>query len=562
MVVRLWSPGGNNPYMQRKNANDDLGNCSVPPTSTNHHGVDLNRNASTLNWGGVGTTTNACAQTYRGTGPASEPEQSNLETLFRSLWPDQKGGTSSPAPDDATGTFITIHSSGELVLLPPGDGGTAPNNDQLRAYAFRMSHYNGYTTGTGPEILYGTTGTTDDWVYFDLGVASVTYELSPSSGGCGGFAPAYSCMDALWNLNRDALLYSVKVADTPYLTSRGPTTTSVSSAGSVEQGESLTVNAVVNDNAYGTTGISRPSAQTVTEAEYYIDASPLQGGTPAGSMSAADGSFNSVTETATAGIDTTGLALGDHTLFVRGRNAAGFWGPIQAVSFAVTAPVDDPPIADDQSTSTPVDAAVAITLTATDPEGQALTYAVTGGPSNGSLTGTAPNLTYTPNAGFSGSDSFTFTANDGTNTSNTATVSITVGVPVGPIFSDDFETDLGWTTNPDGTDPATTGMWERGNPEATSYNGNKQLGTTTSGVNDLVTGRLAGSGVGSWDIDNGETSIESPAIDLPGGASLELSFDWYFAPHQQLVGRRLLTGHRPGDRQSVGTEPDGQRRRP
>ncbi len=520
--------GGNNPYMQRKNANDTFGNCSEPPTTTNHHGVDLNRNASTSDWGGTGTSTNPCAQTYPGTGPASEPEQQALEALFQDLWPDQKGSASSPAPDTATGSFITIHSSGELILLPGGQGGMSPNDAQLRAYAFRMGHYNGYESGTGAEILYGTTGTTDDWVYYDLGVASVTYELSPSGGSCGGFDPLFSCMDALWNLNRDALLYSVKVAETPYLTSRGPTTTSVSAGSTVEQGESLALSAVVNDNAYGNSGVSRPSAVNVTQAEYYVDTPPSSGGSPV-AMSSADGSFNESSETATASVDTSGLGLGDHTLYVRGRNGNGFWGPVQAVSFTVTTPTDDPPVADDQSVSTPVDASVGITLTASDPEGQALTYAVASGPANGSLNGTAPNLTYTPDAGYSGSDSFTFTANDGTNTSAPATVSITVGIPVGPIFSDDFETDLGWTTNPDGSDTATTGIWERANPEPTSYNGAKQLGTTTSGSNDLVTGATAGSSVGTNDIDNGTTSIESPAIDLPAGATLDLSFDWYFA---------------------------------
>ena len=452
--------GGNSPYMQRKNANDTLGNCSVPPTSSNHHGVDLNRNASTANWGGIGTSTNPCAQTYPGTGPASEPEQQGIEALFRNLWPDQKGAAGSAAPDDATGTFITIHSFGELVLLPPGDGGLAPNNDQLRAYAFRMSHYNGYETGTGPEILYGTTGTTDDWVYFDLGVASVTYELSPSSGSCGGFAPLYSCMDALWDLNRDALLYSVKVADTPYITSRGPTTTSASTPGSVELGEAVQLTAVVDDNAYGTTGISRPAPATVTEAEYYLDVPPSAGGSPI-AMSADDGAFNQSSETVTASVPTTGISLGEHTLYVRGRNADGFWGPIQATSFTTTPVVDDPPTADDQSVFTPEDTPLDITLTATDPEGQALNYSIETSPANGSLSGTAPNLTYTPNTGFSGSDSFTFTADDGTNTSDPATVSIGVGVPIGVIHADDFETDLGWITNPAGSDTATTacGRW-------------------------------------------------------------------------------------------------------
>lgn len=57
-------------------------------------------------------------------------------------------------------------------------------------------------------------------------------------------------------------------------------------------------------------------------------------------------------------------------------------------------------------------------------------------------------------------------------------------VPLAPlltvVFSDDFETSLGRVTNPNGTDTATTGMWERGNPEATDSGGAKQLGTTTS----------------------------------------------------------------------------------
>ena len=48
---------------------------------------------------------------------------------------------------------------------------------------------------------------------------------------------------------------------------------------------------------------------------------------------------------------------------------------------------------------------------------------------NGALSGIPPNLTYAPNAGFSGADSFTFKVNDGTFDSAEATVSITVEKP-------------------------------------------------------------------------------------------------------------------------------------
>ncbi|MFI6533514.1 M14 family zinc carboxypeptidase [Nonomuraea sp. NPDC050547] len=94
------------------------------------------------------------------------------------------------------------------------------------------------------------------------------------------------------------------------------------------------------------------------------------------------------------------------------------------------------------------------------------------------------------------------------------------------VWSDDFETDKGWTAVPGS---ATTGLWERGDPEATTSSGAKQLGTTVSGANDLVTGRLAGAAAGDHDIDGGLTSIQSPQITLPATGTLSLSLSWYVA---------------------------------
>jgi PKD repeat protein len=88
--------------------------------------------------------------------------------------------------------------------------------------------------------------------------------------------------------------------------------------------------------------------------------------------------------------------------------------------------VNDAPVANDQAITTEEDTPVAITLTATDVDGDSLTYYVETGPLNGSLSGTTPNLTYTPNSEFTGSDNFTFEADDGMLTSNHATVSITI----------------------------------------------------------------------------------------------------------------------------------------
>ena len=56
-----------------------------------------------------------------------------------------------------------------------------------------------------------------------------------------------------------------------------------------------------------------------------------------------------------------------------------------------------------------------------------------------------------------------------------------------------------------------------------------QLGSTVSGSNDLVAGPLAGSSVGTHDIDNGVTSIRSPDIALPSNVEIQLSFFYYLA---------------------------------
>jgi VCBS repeat-containing protein len=97
---------------------------------------------------------------------------------------------------------------------------------------------------------------------------------------------------------------------------------------------------------------------------------------------------------------------------------------VATVSITVNA-VNDAPVADVQSVSTSEDTAVGITLTASDIDSATLTFNRSN-PSHGALTGTGPNLTYTPAANYNGPDSFTFTASDGSATSNTATVTIAV----------------------------------------------------------------------------------------------------------------------------------------
>ncbi|HHJ40382.1 MAG: hypothetical protein AXA67_05995 [Methylothermaceae bacteria B42] len=90
------------------------------------------------------------------------------------------------------------------------------------------------------------------------------------------------------------------------------------------------------------------------------------------------------------------------------------------------------PNARDQSISLFQGQTTSITLTATDPDQDPLTFQVVSQPGSGTLSGNAPNLTYTPAANFTGEDSFTFKANDGRLDSNVATIHLTVA-PAPPV---------------------------------------------------------------------------------------------------------------------------------
>lgn len=87
------------------------------------------------------------------------------------------------------------------------------------------------------------------------------------------------------------------------------------------------------------------------------------------------------------------------------------------------------PVADDQSVNVIVNTAAPITLAASDADKDSLTYVIVTPPAHGTLSGTAPDVTYTPAVDYVGADNLTFKANDGTEDSNVATVSIVVQDP-------------------------------------------------------------------------------------------------------------------------------------
>lgn len=106
---------------------------------------------------------------------------------------------------------------------------------------------------------------------------------------------------------------------------------------------------------------------------------------------------------------------------------AGWWvDDIQFTNLLVAPPCNTPPWANSASISTNEDDSVGIVLSSVDDGDTPVTYAVENGPAHGTLSGTAPNLTYTPWENYNGADSFTFRANDGEHQSNPGTITVNI----------------------------------------------------------------------------------------------------------------------------------------
>ncbi len=147
------------------------------------------------------------------------------------------------------------------------------------------------------------------------------------------------------------------------------------------------------------------------------------------------------------------------------------------------------PVAVDGAIITPENILQNAALVASDPNMDPLTYTIMTLPANGklrdngagtailsapySLAGGGNSVRYTPNLGYTGLDSFTFKADDGTNDSNIATISVTVGMPQ-PVHFFPLNSNPGWSVQ---------GLWAFGQPTGGgSHNRDPTSGFTGSNV--------------------------------------------------------------------------------
>gem|GEM_PF-442174 len=138
--------------MWRKNKRDNNGNGIF---EWMEDGVDLNRNYGN-HWGPeyTGSSGDPGAETYRGESAFSERETSAVRDFVLS---------------HSFRAALNYHTFGDLMIYPfgyqPGTYPPEPDYSVFRDLARRMTDYNGYHQGTGPDILYVTNGGSDDWMY-------------------------------------------------------------------------------------------------------------------------------------------------------------------------------------------------------------------------------------------------------------------------------------------------------------------------------------------------------------------------------------------------------------
>jgi len=164
---------GNGSAYRRKNCRMSNGTgLTQPPISCDlTPGVDLNRNYG-IHWGGNGASSQEAAPDYRGGGPFSEPESEAVRRFVRSR---------------AVTLLITNHTSGNLVLRPPGIRSleNVPDEAGLKKLGDAFAASNGYVSQRSWE-LYDNSGTTEDWSYGVTGGYGYTFEI-----GSENFHPAY-----------------------------------------------------------------------------------------------------------------------------------------------------------------------------------------------------------------------------------------------------------------------------------------------------------------------------------------------------------------------------------
>ena len=429
--------------------------------------------------------------------------------------------------------------TGHLGNVVPGSYDLPTDTFQVQVTA--ASTDNAYTTGTF-TVTNGSFSTSATAISQNEagGVDTITYQLAQtptSSGTYHVYATGYDVAD---NGIDSTPTLSINVPD-PAPTISAPSTTQA-----VVEDQTLAFSSANGNEisvADGNSSASLSVQLSVSDGDLSVPtnvpgASVTGSGqstvTIAGTQSAIDNALADLTYAPTQGYtgpDTLNIAVTDSAANGDNQNRSS------TVAISVDPPPPPPPsgggggggagtravgtpTANAQTTTTAENTADPIILTGTDPDSPALplTYAITTQPADGTLSNfnsATGAVTYTPNVGYVGPDSFAFTDSNGTNTSTPATVGIavtppptnnSVGLPPPTVAFDPMVTTLGSTVTLTGTVSAAAGATVAG---VELFLGTKDIGAAT----------LNGDGTWTYDFDQKKgfhTGITAVATDSQG----------------------------------------------
>ncbi|MEZ4402349.1 MAG: Ig-like domain-containing protein [Kofleriaceae bacterium] len=265
-----------------------------------------------------------------------------------------------------------------------------------------------------PLSVAAVSNPTNGTVSLTLGV--ITFTPAPDVNGTGGFD--YTVTDGVLTDVGHVTVTITPVDDVPV---------AVADAVTLDEDTAATTTVLANDTGLGDGGL----VVTVTTAPTHGTATVE-----------ADGSITYVPAADYAGADSYAYTVTDAD------------GDTATATVGVTInPINDAPVALAQSASTNAGAPVTLTLAATDVDSASVTFAVAAAPAHGTLGAITPasaftaTVVYTPAAGYSGPDGFTFTATDGALTSAAAAVTLTINA-VAPVVVSTAPADAATAVSP------------------------------------------------------------------------------------------------------------------
>jgi VCBS repeat-containing protein len=359
---------------------------------------------------------------------ASAPPVSTLEDT-----PVSGQVTASDVDGDPLGyTVTTPPANGTVTINPDGSYTYTPNANFNGSDSFTVTVSDG-NGGTALVTIPVSVGTVND-----APIASAPPATTPEDTPVGGQIAAS-------DPDGDALTYAVTTAPTHGIVTVNPDGSYTYTPDTNFNGaDSFTV--TVSDGNGGTALVTIPVTVTPVNDAPVASSPPLitaEDAPVVGQVTASDADGDTLGYAVTTAPTNGTVTVNPDGSYTYTPNA-NFNG---ADSFTVTVsdgnggtalvmipvtvtPVNDAPVASSPPATTAEDTPVGGQITATDVDGDALTYAVTTAPANGSVTVNPDgSYTYTPNANFNGADSFTVTVSDG----NGGTVLVTIPVTVTPV---------------------------------------------------------------------------------------------------------------------------------